>query len=68
MAGFLGACLILFTVGYFCWYQGRLQEASIWVEEQARAQEAYEWAVANNRLPTVTYYVDPETGEIIDSA
>jgi uncharacterized membrane protein YkoI len=57
---------ILGAVCYFGWFFGRLQEAEVDYKQEQLDMAAYSWAVANDRLPSTTYLIDAETGEILE--
>lgn len=58
--------IIIGIISYFMFNAGRVYQANAeWREEQL-AQEAYLWAAANDRLPTMTRVVDLDTGEVVE--
>ena len=63
------AYMILMVVGmfgYLCWFFGGIHEAKVDYRQEQLDMQAYEWAVRHDRLPTVTMYVDTETGEVLE--
>lgn len=62
----IAVLFLLVCIAYFGWFFGRLHEAEVQYEQEQLDEAAYQWAAANNRLPTVTKYVDVETGEVLN--
>lgn len=58
---------LLGTFGMLCWMYGRVYEAHVDYRQEQLDYQAYEWAAAHGRLPTVHHYIDSETGETLGS-